>query len=107
LAIRVYEGLFLNTSAYFLSLSSTSKRLLITSGYPINNSTFAILSVCQNITLISTSSRTVINKVYKTDVITILSKETITAGQSIGFRWNTNLGTLSLVNKSLTLMKIQ
>lgn len=74
--------------------------------YPIDNSIFATFSVYQNNILIPTSTRTVISKVFKSDVITILSKATITAGQSIDVRWNTTLGTLSLVNKSLTLMKI-
>jgi hypothetical protein len=75
--------------------------------YPIDNSIFATFSVYQNNILIPTSTRTVISKVFKSDVITVLSKATITAGQSIDIRWNTTLGTLSLVNKTLTLMKIK
>ncbi len=75
--------------------------------YPIDNSIFATFSVYQNNTLIPTSTRTIISKVFKSDVITVSSKATITAGQSIDVRWNTTLGTLSLVNRSLTLMKIQ
>ena len=77
-----------------------------TAPYPIDNSIFATFSVYQNNILIPTSTRTVISKVFKSDVITVVSKATITAGQSIDVRWNTTLGTLSLVNKSLTLMKI-
>lgn len=75
--------------------------------YPIDNSIFATFSVYQNNILIPTSTRTVISKVFKSDVITVSSKATITAGQSIDVSWNTTLGTLSLVNRSLTLMKIQ
>jgi hypothetical protein len=74
--------------------------------YPIDNSIFATFSVYQNNSLIPTSTRTVISKVFKSDVISVVSKATITAGQSIDIRWNTTLGTLSLVNKSLTLTKI-
>lgn len=75
--------------------------------YTIDNSIFATFSVYQNNILIPTSTRTVISKVFKSDVITVVSKATITDGQSIDVMWNTNLGTLSLVNKSLTLMKIE
>lgn len=78
-----------------------------TPAYPIDNSIFAAFSVYQNDTLIPTSSRTIISKIYKTDVITILSKVTITDGQSINIRWNTNLGIISLMNRSLTLTKMQ
>jgi len=75
--------------------------------YPIDNSIFATFSVYQNNILIPTSTRAVISKVFKQDVITVVSKATITAGQNIDVRWNTTLGTLSLVNKSLTLIKVQ
>jgi hypothetical protein len=75
--------------------------------YPIDNSIFATFSVYQNNILIPTSTRTVISKVFKSDVITVVSKAIITEGQNIDVRWNTTLGTLSLVNKSLTLIKVQ
>lgn len=75
--------------------------------YPIDNSIFATFSLYQNNVLIPTSSRTVISKVFKSDVISIMSKATVTAGQNIDVRWNTNLGTLSLANRSLTLTKMQ
>ena len=78
-----------------------------TAPYPIDNSIFATFSVYQNGILIPTSTRTIISKVYKTDVITLLSKAIITAGQAIDIRWNTNLGTLSLTNRSLKLLKMQ
>lgn len=74
--------------------------------YPIDNSIFASFSVYQNNIIIPTSSRTVISKVYKTDVITVLTKATISEGQSIDVRWNTNLGTLSLTNRTFTLIKM-
>lgn len=77
-----------------------------TTPYPIDNSIFATFSVYQNNILIPTSTRTVISKVFKADVITVLSKATITNGQSIDIRWSTNLGTLSLANRSLTLIKM-
>lgn len=75
--------------------------------YAIDNSIFATFSVYQNNVLIPTSTRTVISKVFKSDVITVASKAVILDGQNIDIRWNTTLGTLSLVNKSLTLIKIQ
>ena len=80
---------------------------LATPPYSIDNSIFSIFSVYQNNILIPASTRTVISKVFKSDVITVLSKATITAGQSIDIRWKTNLGTLSLMNRSLTLTKMQ
>lgn len=77
-----------------------------TAPYPIDNSIFATFSVYQNNILIPTSTRTVISKVFKANVITVFSKATITNDQSIDIRWNTNLGTLSLANRSLTLIKM-
>lgn len=78
-----------------------------TEPYPIDNSIIVTFSVYENDILIPTSTRTIISKVYKTDVVTILSKATIIDGQSIDIRWKTNLGILSLTNRSLTLMKME
>jgi hypothetical protein len=78
-----------------------------TAPYPFNNAIFATFSIYQNNTIIPTSARTVISNAFKSDVITVLSKATITAGQSIDVRWNTNLGTLSLANRTFILIKMQ
>ena len=78
-----------------------------TAPYPLDNSIFATFSVYQNGVLIANSSRTVITKVNKTDVIALQAIATVTAGQVIDIRWKTNLGILSMINRALTLIKLQ
>lgn len=78
-----------------------------TAPYPLDNSIFATFSVYQNGVLIVNSSRTVITKVNKTDVIALQAISTVIAGQAIDIRWKTNLGILSMANRSLTLLKLQ
>lgn len=78
-----------------------------TAPYPLDSSIFATFSVFQNGVLVANSSRTVITKVNKTDVITIQAIATVTAGQAIDIRWKTNLGILSMANRGLTLIKLQ
>jgi hypothetical protein len=75
--------------------------------FPLDSSIFATFSVYQNGVLVANSSRTVITKVNKTDVITIQAIATVTAGQAIDVRWKTNLGILSMANRGLTLIKLQ
>lgn len=75
--------------------------------YPLDNSIFATFSVYQNGILITNSSRTVVTKVNKTDVISIQAIATVTAGQAIDIRWKTNIGILSMANRGLTLIKLQ
>lgn len=78
-----------------------------TAPYPLDNSIFATFSVYENGVLVANSSRTVITKVNKTDVITIQAIATVTAGQAIDIRWKTNLGILSMANRGLTLIRVQ
>ena len=78
-----------------------------TTPFPLDSSIFATFSVFQNGVLVANSSRTVITKVNKTDVITIQAIATVTAGQAIDIRWKTNLGILSMANRGLTLIKLQ
>lgn len=73
----------------------------------LDSSIFAVFSVYQNGVLIANSSRTVITKVNKTDVIAIQAIGTVTAGQAIDIRWKTNIGVLSMSNRALTLIKLQ
>ena len=93
-------------SGFTVTLDSVSF-LPSTAPYPLDNSIFAIFSVYQNGVLVTNSSRTVITKVNKTDVITIQAIATVTAGQAIDIRWKTNLGILSMANRGLTLIKLQ
>ncbi len=74
--------------------------------YPIDNSIFANFSVYLDNVLIPNSVRTIISKVYKTDVITILTSATVLEGKKLEVRWNTNLGTLSMSNRMLTVIKL-
>jgi hypothetical protein len=78
-----------------------------TEPYPLGNSIFSTFSVYQNGVLIANSSRTVITKVNKTDVIALQAIATVTAGQAIDIRWKINLGILSMANRALTLIKLQ
>ena len=75
--------------------------------YPLDNSIFGTSIVFQNGVLIANSSWTVTTKVNKTDVIALQAITTIIEGQSIDIRWKTNLGILSMVNRALTLIKLQ
>ena len=107
--VSFVSGYVGSDSGAVVGFTATSDCLIFTNStppYAIDNSIFATFSVYQNGILIPTSTRTIISKVYKTDVITLLSKAIITAGQAIDIRWNTNLGTLSLMNRSLTLTKM-
>ena len=77
-----------------------------TAPYPIDNSIFATFSVYLDNVLIPNSIRTIISKVYKTDVVTILTSATVLEGKKLEIRWNTNLGTLSMTNRMLTVIKL-
>lgn len=78
-----------------------------TADVPIDNSLVATFSIYQNNTLIANSVRTVISKLTKTDVIAVQGIATVAAGQAIDIRWKTNLGTVSMTNRDLTLIKLQ
>lgn len=77
-----------------------------TAPYPIDNSIFATFSVYLDNVLIPNSVRTIISKLYKTDVVTVLTTATVLDGNKLEVRWNTNLGTLSMTNRVLTVLKM-
>lgn len=88
--------------------STTDSMIFIPSSepYPIDNSIFATFSVYLDNVLIPNSVRTIISKVYKTDVVTVLTSATVLAGEKLEVRWNTNLGTLFMTNRMLTVIRL-
>ena len=78
-----------------------------TAPYPVDNSIFVSFSVFKNNILVPNSSRTVITKTSKTDVFSLQAIATVAAGESVDIRWKTNLGIITMKERTFTLIKLQ
>jgi hypothetical protein len=79
----------------------------ITAPYPVDNNIFVSFSVFKNNILVPNSSRTVITKTSKTDVFSLQAIATVAAGESVDIRWKTNLGIITMKERTFTLIKLQ
>lgn len=75
--------------------------------YPVDNSIFVTFSVFKNGILVPNSSRTVVTKINKTDAFSLQAVTTVTTGQTVDIRWKTNLGIVTMKDRTLTLIKLQ
>jgi len=78
-----------------------------TAPYPVDNSIFVTFSVFKNGILVPNSSRTVVTKINKTDAFSLQAIVTVATGEVVDIRWKTNLGIITMKDRSLTLIKLQ
>ena len=73
----------------------------------IDNNLIGTFGIYQNGVLIPNSTRTIKTKVLKDDLISLQTVAVIAAGQAIDVRWKTNVGSLKVSNRILTIIKNQ
>jgi hypothetical protein len=78
-----------------------------TDPYLVDNSIFVSFSVFKNGILVPYSTRTVVTKINKTDAFSLQVITTVEAGQAVDIRWKTNLGIITMKDRTLTLIKLQ